>query len=153
VPVLSFFMALTVLASVGLPGLNGFVGEFLILLGSFASDTVGRPVLIAVATSGVIFAAYYLLWLLYRMFFGPLDKDENRSMPDLNLREIALLVPLTVFMIWIGLAPKVFLDTSEVSTAAILQTVEMKRDAVALNPESEGFVIRHDLLAETTKAD
>lgn len=153
VPVLSFFMALTVLASVGLPGLNGFVGEFLILLGSFASDTVGRPVLIAVATSGVIFAAYYLLWLLYRMFFGPLDKDENRSMPDLNLREIALLVPLAVFMIWIGLAPKVFLDTSEVSTAAILQTVEIKRDAVALNPESEGFVIRHDLLAETTKAD
>jgi len=153
VPVLSFFMVLTVLASVGLPGLNGFVGEFMILIGSFASDSVGRPVLIAVATSGVIFAAYYLLWLLYRMFFGSLDKDENKSTLDLNLREVALLLPLAVFMIWIGLAPKAFLDTSEVATSAILQTVEVKRDAVALNPDTEGFVIRHDLMADMAKAE
>jgi NADH-quinone oxidoreductase subunit M len=153
VPILSFFMALTVLASVGLPGLNGFVGEFMILVGSFASEVVGRPVLIAVATSGVIFAAYYLLWLLYRMFFGPLETDENRSMLDLNFREIALLVPLAILMVWIGLAPKPFLDQSELSTEAILRTVEIKREAVALNPDSEGFIIRHELPAYLAEAD
>ena len=152
VPVLSFFMVLSVLASVGLPGLNGFVGEFMILVGSFASDVVGRPILIAVATSGVIFAAYYLLWFLYRVFFGSIRREENRSMLDLNLREIALLVPLAILMVWIGLAPKAFLDKSEVASAAILQTVELKRDAVALNPDTEGFVIRIDLSGYLAKA-
>jgi NADH-quinone oxidoreductase subunit M len=153
VPVLSFFMALTVLASVGLPGLNGFVGEFMILVGSFASDVVGRPVLIAIATSGVIFAAYYLLWLLYCMFFGSLETEENRKMLDLDFREVALLVPLAILMVWIGLAPKAFLDQSEVTTASILQTVEIKREAVALNPDAEGFVIRSDLPAYLADAE
>jgi NADH-quinone oxidoreductase subunit M len=130
VPILTFFMVFSVLASAGLPGLNGFVGEFLILLGSFKSDVVGSPFLIAVATSGVILAAVYLLWLLYRTFFGPIHDEKNRSMPDMNLREIALMAPLAVLMFVLGFAPNSFLERSEPTTQFLLDTIEQKRLAV-----------------------
>ncbi|MEL6613182.1 MAG: NADH-quinone oxidoreductase subunit M, partial [Bacteroidota bacterium] len=99
VPVLTFFMLLSVFASAGLPGLNGFVGEFMILIGSFESSVVGNPILIAVATTGVIFAAVYLLWMVYRTFFGEITDEANATMKDLNGREIALILPLAVLMI------------------------------------------------------
>ena len=145
VPVLSFFMVFTVLASVGLPGLNGFVGEFLILLGTFSSDVLGNPILVAVATSGVIFAAYYLLWMVYKVFFGTIDREENRTILDLNLREVALLVPMVIFMVWIGVAPAKFLETSETSTNAIIEKIEFKRLAMEANP-GEGRIIHFDEL-------
>ena len=154
VPILSFFMVLTVLASVGLPGLNGFVGEFLILLGSFSSDVIGRPVLIAVATSGVVFAAYYLLWLVYKVFFGSITREENATMSDLNLREIALLAPLAILMVWIGVAPNRFLESSEAATEAIVRTVEVKRIAVEQHQGDEGFRItgyRHPELVSKSR--
>jgi NADH-quinone oxidoreductase subunit M len=149
VPVLSFFMVLTVLASVGLPGLNGFVGEFLILLGTFSSIRLGDPVLVAVATSGVVFAAYYLLWMVYNVFFGTLDNEENKLMPDLNLREIALLVPIAVFMVWIGVAPAKFLEPSEVATTALVDTIELKREAMEEKPLERRIVLMDDLLASS----
>ena len=130
VPILTFFMVFSVLASAGLPGLNGFVGEFLILLGSFKSDVVGSPFLIALATSGVILAAVYLLWLLYRTFFGPIRDEKNRSMPDMNLREIVLMAPLAVLMFVLGFAPNAFLERSEPTTQFLLDTIEQKRLAV-----------------------
>jgi NADH-quinone oxidoreductase subunit M len=147
VPVLSFFMIVSVLASVGLPGLNGFVGEFLILLGTFSSDVIGRPVLVAVATTGVIFAAYYLLWFVHKIFFGTIERDENRVMPDLNLREIALLVPLVIFMVWIGIAPAKFLEVSEVSTNAMIETVEIRRMAMEENPTERRIIAKEEHLA------
>ena len=134
-PVLTFFMVLTVLASAGLPGLNGFVGEFLILVGAFSSETVGMPLLIALATTGVILAAVYLLWMLYRMFFGPLTNEENRKMVDLNAREIALLAPLAVLMVVIGVMPQPFLNTSEPATTYLLETIERKRMAALQEAE------------------
>ncbi|GIV58302.1 MAG: NADH:ubiquinone oxidoreductase subunit M [Rhodothermaceae bacterium] len=127
VPVLTFFMILTVLASAGLPGLNGFVGEFMILLGAFKSTVVGRPVLIALATTGVILAAVYLLWMVYRTFWGPITQEANRTLRDLNAREIALLVPLAVLMVVLGVAPTPFLKTSEPATRFLLETMEQKR--------------------------
>ena len=130
VPVLTFFMVISVLASVGLPGLNGFVGEFMILLGAFKSEVVGRPLLIAVATSGVIFAAVYLLWMLYRMFFGKVQHPENKHLPDLNGREIALLLPVVLLMLWIGLAPKPFLETSESATRELIEVVQRKKATI-----------------------
>jgi NADH-quinone oxidoreductase subunit M len=136
VPVLTFFMVFTCLASVGLPGLNGFVGEFLILLGAYSSDVVGNPILIAFATSGVIFAAYYLLWFLYKIFFGSIRHEENRSLADLNLREVVLLVPLVVFMVWIGIAPRPFIASSEQTVSSLLDNMEQKRQAV-VEMESE----------------
>ncbi len=135
-PRLTFFMVLTVLASAGLPGLNGFVGEFLILVGAFSSEVlVGAPILIAVATTGVILAAVYLLWMLSRMFFGPLTKEENRTMPDLNRRELVVLAPLALLMIVLGVMPQPFLSVSEPATEHLIETIQEKRMA-ALVPEN-----------------
>ena len=140
VPVLTFFMVLTALASAGLPGLNGFVGEFLILVGSFSSETVGMPLLIALATTGVILAAVYLLWMLYRMFFGPITKEENRTMADLNVREVVVLVPLAVLMIVMGVMPQPFLNLSEPATTQLLETINQKRIAALEEAERAPMV-------------
>jgi NADH-quinone oxidoreductase subunit M len=129
-PVLTFFMVFSVLASAGLPGLNGFVGEFLILLGTFKSSVIGSPVLVAFATSGVILAALYLLWMLYRTFFGPLEGDANRAMSDMNGREVALMTPLAVLMIAIGFFPEPFLKRSEPAAERLLDVIERKQEVV-----------------------
>jgi NADH-quinone oxidoreductase subunit M len=135
VPVITFFMVFSVLASAGLPGLNGFVGEFLILLGAFKSTVIGSPVLIAFATTGVILAAVYLLWMVYRTFFGELTNDANRDMADMNGREFALMLPLAALMLILGFAPNAFLQKSENATDFLLETMETKRMAVL---EAEG---------------
>ncbi len=130
VPIFAFFFGVSVLASVGLPGLNGFVGEFLILVGAFRSTTLDSPILIAFATSGVILAAVYLLWMVYKTLFGEIRIEANRTMRDLNGREIALLVPLVLLMFWIGIAPQSFLATSEPQVRHLLSLMEQKRAAV-----------------------
>ncbi len=134
VPLLTFFMVLTALASAGLPGLNGFVGEFLILVGSFSSTTPGMPLLTAAATTGVILAAVYLLWMLTRVFFGPVQSEENRSMPDLSRRELITLAPLAALMILIGVMPQPFLDRSEPASAHLITLMEQKRAAAPARP-------------------
>ena len=130
VPVLTFFMLFSVFASAGLPGLNGFVGEFMILIGSWQSPTVGHPALVAVATTGVIFAAVYLLWMVYRTFFGEVTSEANRTMRDLNGREIGILVPLAALMIVLGFWPAPFLERSELAVRSVVQTSLAKADAV-----------------------
>ncbi|HWW60881.1 MAG TPA: NADH-quinone oxidoreductase subunit M, partial [Thermoanaerobaculia bacterium] len=93
-PIFAVLFVISVLSSVGLPGLNGFVGEFLILSGSFrASPTAG-----VIATSGVILAAIYLLWLVQKVFFGPITNEENRNIPDVAWNEVAAMVPLIALM-------------------------------------------------------
>ena len=130
VPVLTFFMLFSVFASAGLPGLNGFVGEFMILIGSWNSPTLGNPILIAVATTGVIFAAVYLLWMVYRTFFGEITDEKNRTMADLNGREIGLLLPLAALMLLMGFWPAPFLDRSERAVRSLIATSEVKAGAV-----------------------
>lgn len=127
VPILTFFMVISVLASVGLPGLNGFVGEFLILLGSFKSAVLDSPTLVVFATAGVIVAAVYLLVFVYKLFWGPLDNPANEEMSDLNGREIGILVPLAVLMLILGLYPTPFLQRSEPAVQSILEMVQEKR--------------------------
>ncbi|HCC78653.1 MAG: NADH dehydrogenase [Chloroflexi bacterium GWB2_49_20] len=107
-PVYATLMLIVSLSSMGLPGLNGFVGEFTILLGAFGSQAIGSPWFAGVAAVGVILAAIYILYMFQKMFLGPLDKEENKKLKDLNWREIATLVPLLVFIFWIGLYPKPF---------------------------------------------
>ncbi len=136
VPLLTFFMVLAALASAGLPGLNGFVGEFLILMGAFGSATPGMPVLVAIATTGVVLAAVYLLWMLSRMFFGPLTEQANRIMPDLNRRELAVLVPPTLLMIILGIFPQPFLAVSEPAAERLLETIQQKRQALSFEEVS-----------------
>jgi len=133
VPILTFFMVLTVLASAGLPGLNGFVGEFLILVGAFSSDAFGMQTLTIIATTGVILAAVYLLWMLGQMFFGPLTHEANRTMSDLNFRELMILVPMALLMIILGLMPQPFLKVSEPVADQLLRVIEQKRALAELD--------------------
>ena len=128
-PLLTFFMVLSVMASAGLPGLNGFVGEFLILLGAFKSGVVGSPLLIGIATTGVILAAVYLLWLLYNVFFGPVTDPHVAEMKDLNRRETLALLPLAVLMVVMGFFPASFLEKSAPAARHLLETVQAKHAA------------------------
>jgi NADH-quinone oxidoreductase subunit M len=120
VPILSTFFMIAMLGSVGLPGLNGFVGEFLILVGSFKSEFLGSSAYAIVATSGVILAAVYLLWMYQRVFFGTVDKPENEKMIDLHLHEVAVLAVIVVFVVWIGVHPNTFLSKSEPAVKALV---------------------------------
>jgi NADH-quinone oxidoreductase subunit M len=137
VPILTTLMLFSVLASAGLPGLNGFVGEFMILLGSFKSTVLGAPWLVALATTGVILAAMYLLHMVYRTFFGALDDEANAEMADVNGRELLLMAPLVVLMFVLGFFPNPFLRQTEPTTEFLLETIEEKRMAALEQAESD----------------
>jgi NADH-quinone oxidoreductase subunit M len=127
VPVYSVFLVISVLSSVGLPGLNGFVGEFLILAGTFKWN----PTFAIIASSGVILAAIYLLWLVQKVLFGPIRHEENRSMKDIAWNEVAAMVPLVVLMVWIGVAPNTFLRKMEPSVRDLIAAVQAPRGDVS----------------------
>lgn len=137
VPVLTTLMVFSVLASAGLPGLNGFVGEFLILLGSFKSTVLDSPTLVIFATTGVILAAVYLLHMVYRTFFGELTEPANAEMADVNGREFLLMAPLVVLMFVLGFFPNPFLRQTEPTTEFLLETIEEKRMAVQEQAEAD----------------
>lgn len=130
-PVFTALFMITTLSSIGLPGLNGFVGEFMILLGSFKSPAIGSWITV-VATTGVIIAAVYMLWMFRRVMFGELDKDENRQLTDLNGTEIAVLVPLVVLMFVIGFYAAPFLDEINRSSSGIIDRVISRAVALEL---------------------
>jgi NADH-quinone oxidoreductase subunit M len=120
-PWFAFFLVFSTLASVGLPALNGFVGEFLILLGSYRAGLVWPVIL---ATFGVVLAAVYLLKMLYRTLWGPITREENRTLADLSLREILLMAPLCLLMLAIGVAPQPFLAPSKPDLEQVLASYE-----------------------------
>jgi NADH-quinone oxidoreductase subunit M len=131
VPLFAAMLTFVSLSSIGLPGTNGFVGEFLVLIGSFKT----YPVLAIIATTGVIFAAMYLLWALQRILFNPLDKPENTHIPDLNRRELAMLVPIVAVIIWLGVYPAPVLRRMEASSRLLISRVQ-GQSAVAQLPEA-----------------
>jgi NADH-quinone oxidoreductase subunit M len=118
-PVFAFFFLVTTLSSIGLPGLNGFVGEFLVLLGAFGPHAR----LTALAATGVILGAIYMLWMFQRVMQGPLDKPENQALRDLNTRERWVLIPIAVLMLVIGVLPNPFLNSFDQSSARVLARV------------------------------
>ncbi|MEI8134092.1 MAG: NADH-quinone oxidoreductase subunit M [bacterium] len=117
-PKYAVFFAIAMLSSVGLPGLNGFVGEYLTLMGAFQSTVLNSWVYGILGCSGVILAAVYLLWMYQRFMLGPITNEHNRNVKDLSTREMTALVPLVIFMIWIGIQPMNFLKVSEKSINA-----------------------------------
>ena len=120
VPVFATMLTIVALSSIGLPGTNGFVSEFLVLVGSFKT----YPFLTTVSAIGVILAAAYLLWALQRIIYNPLDKPENAHLTDLNWREIGLLTPVIVVILWLGIYPRPVLTRMEAATTAFVRTVE-----------------------------
>ncbi|MBW3555169.1 MAG: NADH-quinone oxidoreductase subunit M, partial [Gemmatimonadetes bacterium] len=118
-PVFASIFVLTALASIGLPGTSGFVGEFLALLGTFET----HPWIALIASTGVIFAAYYMLPMVQRIWFNAPDRPENRNLKDLSRREMVVLMPLVVVMIWMGVYPKPFLERTEQSVVELLEDV------------------------------
>jgi len=126
-PLFALFFTLAVLSSVGLPGLNGFVGEYLILLGSFEP----QPWITSVAVTGVIFGAIYLLMATRKLLYGPLERPENKALSDINLREVGLMLPVVVLFFWIGFAPNTFLSRTDASIDALLARVAKARVTLA----------------------
>lgn len=132
-PWFSTLFVIASLSSIGLPFLNGFVGEFLIMLGSWTSNAIQHAwIATMLAGTGVIWAAVYMLWMLQRVVFGKVTNPENVKLQDLNAREIALLIPLLVLMLFMGIYPRVFLDRSRAS-------VEEVRSRVAAPPAGGSF--------------
>ncbi|MGH9929859.1 MAG: complex I subunit 4 family protein [Pyrinomonadaceae bacterium] len=119
-PWFSTLFVIASLSSIGLPFLNGFVGEFLIMIGSWTSAAVQHAWIVTMlAGTGVIWAAVYMLWMLQRVVFGKVTNPENAKLRDLNAREIGLLIPLLVLMLFMGVYPRVFLDRSRASVEEV----------------------------------
>jgi len=132
-PIFSAMLMVITFSSIGLPGLNGFIGEFLILLGSFGV----RPLWTAAATTGVILGAIYMLWMYRRVIFGPLVNAANEKLSDLNPREIALLVPILFFVVFMGIYPTPFLQRMAPSVELTLKRIQSVSAApVALNHQT-----------------
>jgi len=131
VPVYSVFFLIAMLSSVGLPGLNGFVGEFLCLLGAFGRD----PRFVAPAVLGVVLGALYLTWMYQRVIFGPVTHEENRALADLSPREIAVFAPILALVFFMGVYPKPLLARMEPSVAAIVAHVEKRAKAESTGSE------------------
>jgi NADH-quinone oxidoreductase subunit M len=129
-PIYATLFVITSMSSVGLPFLNGFVGEFLIMVGMFKSQALSitattnwNYVATMLAGTGVIFAAVYLLWMIQRVFFGKVTNDKNKHLADLSWREIGLMVPLLFLMVFMGVYPRPFLDATKESVVSIQQRV------------------------------
>jgi len=123
VPFFSFALLFTSLSSIGLPGLNGFIGEFLILTGAFKSTVLGSWWYTVFAATGVIFAAVYLLWMYKKVAFGEVTNSEMNSVTDLNNREKLVLIPIFIFIVWIGVYPTTFLKVSDKTSENIIKMV------------------------------
>ena len=123
-PIYATIFIITSMSSIGLPLLNGFVGEFLIMVGMWTSVAVANPwITTMLAGTGVIFAAVYLLWMVQRVFFGKVTNDKNRTLADLSWREIGLMVPLLALMVYMGVYPKPFLKRLDEPVKALQERV------------------------------
>ncbi len=124
-PIYAVCFLVVTLSSIGLPGLNGFVGEFLILLGAFRMNTV----LAALAVTGVVLGATYMLWMYQRVMFGPLDNPENEKLTDMTASELAVMLPLIALIVLMGVYPAPFLKTMEASVVTTLERAGVSASA------------------------
>ncbi|HZL85922.1 MAG TPA: NADH-quinone oxidoreductase subunit M [Candidatus Krumholzibacteria bacterium] len=120
-PIYAVVLVFVTLSSIGLPGLNGFVGEFLILLGAFKESRLHA----VIATTGVVLGAVYMLWMVERVLFGPIRQEANRRVHDLSRREILTFAPLLVLIVVMGVYPKPFLDRMHGSVGTLIRRVQL----------------------------
>jgi NADH-quinone oxidoreductase subunit M len=134
-PVYGALTLIVVLSSMGLPGLNGFVGEFTILLGAWGAGQAGQPLgsywFAGLAAIGVILAAVYMLFMFQKMFLGPANKEENHGLKDLHWRELVILVPILILIFWIGLYPKFFFDLMGPTVDSLVTTIQAANTAAS----------------------
>jgi NADH-quinone oxidoreductase subunit M len=130
-PLFGAISLVVTLSSMGLPGLNGFVGEFTILLGSFGSQVLGF-FFTMFATLGVILAAVYMLYMFQKVYLGELDKEENKNLEPLHWQEIAVLVPILIMIFWIGLQPGGFFNIMDSSARALVDSLSPVITSVVL---------------------
>jgi NADH-quinone oxidoreductase subunit M len=143
-PIYATLFLIVTLSSIGLPGLNGFVGEFLILLGAFQSNMVYG----VIAALGVILAAVYMLWMFQRVMFGEITREENKNLKDLSLREIVVLLPLIFFIVQIGVYPKPFLSRMDATVKNLVAQVELKTGKRALKKDNMSYVVDSDKIRQ-----
>ncbi len=140
-PIFTILFFIVTLSSIAVPMTNGFVGEFLILMGTFAAS---KPAALA-AVTGVVLGAVYMLWMFKRVFFGPPGElvaaaeghghgEDHHALHDLNLREICVMVPLIVLIFWMGLFPNHFLDWSKASVDYLVQNKDNYQIGAKVNP-------------------
>jgi len=127
-PIYAMFFLVITMSSIGLPTLNGFIGEFLILIGAFAHNWLWA----LFAASGIVLGAAYMLWMYQRVFFGELSNEKNKGLKDLNLREQWTIIPLIILAFWIGLYPKPFLDRMAPTVDRVIERVAVARPDIAV---------------------
>ncbi|PLX96435.1 MAG: NADH-quinone oxidoreductase subunit M [Desulfuromonas sp.] len=132
-PVFATIFLIITFSSIGLPGTNGFVGEFLVLMGAFESELRWYAIF---ATTGVIFAAVYMLWMFQRVMFGELKNPKNQNLKDLSAREITLMIPLLVFVFWIGFYPNTFFEKMNPAMEQLLHQVKGKHHVAVVETVS-----------------
>ncbi|MCJ7580686.1 MAG: NADH-quinone oxidoreductase subunit M [Candidatus Aminicenantes bacterium] len=135
-PIFAAFFLICLLSSVGLPGLNGFVGEILCLFGVFKANHL----LAILAVTTVILAAAYLLWMFQRVMHGPITNEKIHSFKDLNKREMIFLIPILILMFWMGIFPKTFLRKMDTSITHLLNQIK-KREIVQMQHKGENFTV------------
>jgi len=136
-PVFATIFMIITFSSVGLPGTNGFVGEFLILMGAYESELRWFGVF---ATTGVILAAVYMLWMFQRVMFGELSNPANQKLKDLSAREVALMLPLLLFVFWIGVYPNTFFDKMNPAVDQLIQQVKGKQQVAMVETVNHGHL-------------
>jgi NADH-quinone oxidoreductase subunit M len=135
-PWFSALFVIASLSSIGLPLLNGFIGEFLIMIGTWTSSAITWPwIATMLAGTGVIWAAVYMLWMLQRVVFGRITNPENAKLKDLNARELGLLIPLLLLMLLMGAYPRPFLDRSRASVAEVRTRIEERQRGGSITAE------------------
>jgi NADH-quinone oxidoreductase subunit M len=152
IPMYAIFFMIAMLSSVGLPGMNGFVGEFLVLLGTLKVN-VWYGIL---AGTGVVWAACYLLWFTKRFLFGEITKKENELLSDLNVREILILIPMVVLVFWFGVYPNTFMKYLEPSARVYLNSASAKaiseRNSTKESPVKQELTLSYKSLGEKPKS-
>ena len=138
-PRYAFVFMVFMLGSVGLPGTSGFVGEFLVLVGAFQDNTW----VALLATTGIILGAAYMLYLYRRVIFGKLDKENLKALLDLDRRELLVMAPLVLVVLWMGLYPRPFLAATEASVANLIVNVEKAQGA----PDGAPVVVPDEVAA------